>query len=70
MGKINRKYETYTPGDLQNFAIHLIDKFICESKDENLGNESYCSELENKSVNLINLSGIKILQISIIKKMI
>ena len=50
MGKTNPKYETYTPGDSQNFAKDLIDKLICESKDEDLGNESYCNNLENKSV--------------------
>ncbi len=37
MGKINPKYETYTPGDSQNFAIDLIDKYI---KQEKICNEN------------------------------
>lgn len=49
MGEINQKYNTYSPGDSQNFGIDFIDTLISECKNEDSLNDSYCSTLENFS---------------------
>ena len=46
MGEENIIYKKYLPGDSQHFAIDFLDKLISESKNENLNDLSYCSNLD------------------------
>ena len=46
MGNVNPKYETYTPGDSQSFAIDFLDQLISECKDEYSNEDSYESNYD------------------------